>query len=98
MWILLLSMGCRNPCQQLCLEIQSYAEEDCGMTIEEEQIQECVDKQNDAEKAQQESCSNALPALRDEWECEELDLYFGSESDSESSEESSDRLPDTGAN
>ncbi len=93
--------GCRNACQQVCVEMRSYAEE-CGFTVEDEQFTTCIDEQKRSsirtyleEKYGDEAprvservdvCSEALPGLREDWGCDDVELYFSSQSGSTSSD------------
>jgi hypothetical protein len=78
-WFFLMA-GCRNPCQKLCLDIRDYAEDECGITVPEEQVKTCLKTQRQVEREQARSCQDVLPSLQDEWECDDIEVYFQSQS------------------
>jgi len=96
--LLLLSLliGCRNDCQQLCSEMQAFAQE-CGLTFNEEQVDACRSEnagsgykdgtydgaysEKEARKEHLDSCKQALPYLREEWTCDDLAPYFQEDPD-----------------
>ena len=81
--ITLLSMSaCKNDCQKLCDEMADYAEE-CGLTWGREDVKSCRSDQANANvtKEQRDACATALPGLREEWTCEDLDAYFSESTD-----------------
>lgn len=80
-WLIML-MGCRNPCQKLCLDIRDFAQDECGITVPEEQVQACLKDQRQVEREKAESCMIAAPSLQEEWECDDVEVYFDAQSSS----------------
>jgi hypothetical protein len=80
-WLIML-VGCRNPCQNLCLDIRDFAEEECGITVPEEQVKSCLKTQRQIEREQAQSCMTAAPSLEEEWECDDVEVYFRTEASS----------------
>jgi len=81
----LLSMGCRNDCQQLCIEISALAEE-CGYQWSDEDEKTCrSDYSNtNTDRDYRSTCGENLDFVAEEWSCADVALYFG-ESDGGSS-------------
>jgi hypothetical protein len=74
--ITLLLGGCRNDCEQLCVDMAAHAEEDCNKTFPDKQLQSCKDKYADASDQQLDTCKNLAPKLQDEWGCDKINEYF----------------------
>jgi hypothetical protein len=78
--IALLPLGaCRNSCQQVCVEMAKYAEDECGLTVPDEQIDACIDAQaGDASRDNRGVCRDYgnPSSIEQEWGCEELADYF----------------------
>jgi hypothetical protein len=78
MFLLLASLvGCKNACQELCVEIAAYADE-CDLDgWPELQVEACEEKfaKSDDEELLQ-TCEDEIENLRNEWECEDLEAYF----------------------
>jgi hypothetical protein len=75
--ICLLLSGCRNDCQQLCLEMAEYAESECNKTFPDAQLKSCQEKYADASDQKLEACASYGPRLKDEWEgCDQINEYF----------------------
>lgn len=68
--------GCKNDCQKICDEMAAFAEE-CGTPWDREAIRECrADQANrNRTKEARAACADALPSLRDEWACEDIEDY-----------------------
>jgi hypothetical protein len=87
----LTTAGCANECQQLCDEMADYATE-CDLEWDREAIKDC--KSNQANRnfedpsTAREACADALPTVRDEWTCDDLEDYFDQEEDDGESSES----------
>ena len=75
--LLPLGAGCSNACESLCVRMADYAEE-CGFIVLESEITECIDAQNAAPIEDLEACKsfNDPLALRREWSCEDMELYW----------------------
>lgn len=70
--------GCRNSCQRVCVRMADYAEE-CGFTLAESELPDCIVQQGDSTPEDLKSCRSFGDAatLRQEWTCEDLDIYWG---------------------
>jgi hypothetical protein len=79
----LLSMGCRNDCQELCMEISSLAE-DCGHEWSDEDEKTCLSdyRNNNTTREYRETCGENLSFVKEEWNCADIDLYFEEEGSS----------------
>lgn len=88
----LFATGCANECQQLCDELADYAEEECTLEWTSEQIKDCKSGQANRNladpKTAREVCGDALPTVRDEWTCDDLEDYFDKTADDGESSES----------
>lgn len=73
-----LATGCRNACQDLCVEIADYASTECGLEFPDAQIDQCIadHKGSALEKGEAGTCRNGLGDVADEWDCEEIQAYF----------------------
>lgn len=72
---LLALSACKTPCQQLCVEMASYAEE-CGLTVSDDQLQTCLDEQS-ADQDQGACRRTGEPeTLRTEWSCDDVEVFF----------------------
>jgi hypothetical protein len=74
--------ACKNDCQKICDEMADFAEE-CGTPWEREDLKTCrADMANrNKSKEQRDACEDALPGLRDEWTCEDLEPYHSGDDD-----------------
>ena len=83
--------GCANECQQLCDEMADYAAE-CDLEWARDDIKECKSNQANRNfedpKSAREACADALPTVRDEWTCDDLEDYFDDADSSDGSAES----------
>ena len=70
-------MGCRNDCQQLCLEISDLAAE-CGYEWTDKEERTCLaDYRNtNTDRTYRESCSENIDFVREEWSCADMAAYF----------------------
>lgn len=89
--------ACKNDCQKLCDEMADYAEE-CGQEWDREAVKECrADQANrNVVKESRDACASALPSLREEWTCEDLEGYFAGGDDDEGAESDPDGTADSG--
>jgi hypothetical protein len=78
MFVLLLLAACNNACQQICDELAAYAEDDCGLTVSQDQVSECKKSQADLEAGQNEACMEVADPeyIREWWTCDELAENF----------------------
>lgn len=67
--------GCRNACQQMCVDLAQYAEE-CGQTPSAEEVDACIDARKTSligrEKVDQCQEIQDPQKLREWWSCEDL--------------------------
>jgi uncharacterized Fe-S cluster-containing MiaB family protein len=78
---LLAAAGCRNSCQQICVRMADYADE-CGFSVPDDQLAACIDEQaSGLEKEDRQACRDfgTPEAIRNEWTCDELARYWGSD-------------------
>jgi hypothetical protein len=78
--------SCRNPCQQLCIDLRDLAEEcvESGelsddYVFSDEMVKTCLKTQRKKERDQKKSCRSAIPSLPLEWTCQDLEAYFDDE-------------------
>ena len=77
---LLLGMfGC-SPCKSLCDDMAKFAEDTCGYTVTSEMVSECKDVQGEKTREDRQDCRQVRPVLEEEWDCEELEIYFSDNS------------------
>lgn len=71
------SAGCSNSCEKLCVRLADYAEE-CGYTVLESELTECIDVQKVAPEEDIEACQdfNDPVTIRREWSCEDMLVYW----------------------
>ena len=71
-----LSSGCRNACQRLCVRMRDYAVEDCGYTVDDSELDACIDEfeKNDTNAVCREWGDAAT--VRNEWSCEDLAEFW----------------------
>lgn len=95
---LLALAGCKNDCQKLCDEMADFAEE-CGEAWDREDIKDCrADQANrNVSKEGREACAVALPSLREEWTCDDIEPYFSGGGDDDGDDEGGDAGEDSGA-
>ena len=78
-------MGC-SPCKSLCDDMAQFAADDCGYTITTDMISECKEEQGEKTREDRQDCRQVRPTLEEEWDCEELEIYFsdgGNDSESD---------------
>lgn len=73
-----LLVGCKNSCQQLCVDIAEYALNECGLQFTDEEMDTCIADHagSETEREDQQACAEAAPHLEEEWDCETLKEYF----------------------
>ena len=74
--ITILLAGCRNECQQLCLDMADYAESDCKKPFPDNQVKACQDKYASAVEQTLDACETYRPTLKEEWTCDDIKQYF----------------------
>lgn len=73
-----LATGCQNNCQQICVRMADYATE-CGFTVPDAELDTCIDDFAKIEtKEDRQTCSEYGDAttLRNQWTCDELEIYW----------------------
>ena len=70
--------GCKNECQQMCVDMAKYAKKECGLEFPKDQLKTCLQDYGgrNTTTAQRDYCSTVRPALQEEWACEDLEAYF----------------------
>ena len=70
--------ACRNPCQQLCVEIRDYAARECGLQFSDAEFDQCIadHRGGSLEKEQRSTCREGLGDVAKEWDCNEVEAYF----------------------
>ena len=78
--------GCHNACQDVCARMKAYAEEDCGITVPDAELQECFDSQKDLDPEDAKACRDygAPAAIENQWTCEDLRVYWAAPAPAES--------------
>ncbi len=76
--LLTLLLGCRNECQQICTDMAKYAEDDCGETVDKEQINTCMAdyRRRNLSAEQLDACAEYGDRIEEEWTCDDLAEYF----------------------
>ena len=74
----IVAIGCSNPCQSICHDMADYAE-DCNFTVEDEELDACVDAFSNSElpDGQKDVCREHGDNLREEWTYQDVVDYFG---------------------
>ena len=68
--------GCANDCQQLCVDIRTFAK-DCGEPFTDEDFQECMREQGKKSGEEKKACSLAQETpIEEQWTCEDIEVYF----------------------
>lgn len=72
------SIGCTNPCQQVCSRMAAYADE-CGLSVPAAEVDSCVSLYSSPAKEDVEFCRDFgdLDTIRRQWTCEDLEDYWG---------------------
>lgn len=73
-----LMAGCKNSCQQLCVDIADYALESCNLQFSDEEMDACIAdySRSELDRSDLQSCEEAAPSLEEEWDCDTLKDYF----------------------
>lgn len=82
MVVVLALAGCHNACQDICFKMQRYAESECGLVVDEGDLDACLDAQAGSNSRDQRAVCrdyNTERDIADEWGCEELQDYFESQ-------------------
>lgn len=78
MALVLLASSCNNPCQRVCVRMQTFAE-DCGFKVADAEVDACLDEQADASSEDKKTCreSGDLATIERTWDCAEAEKYWG---------------------
>lgn len=71
-------VGCMNPCQELCVTLAERAKE-CGLSVSDAEVDECVKaKKGKAGREDADICREYgdPETVAQEWECEDLAVYW----------------------
>lgn len=76
--LLLLILACENPCQQICTEMAAYAQDECGFTVDDQEVADCKDSLAELPDGRAEACEevNDQETIAEWWTCEELAENF----------------------
>jgi len=79
---LFLFAGCRNDCQDLCIEIAQFSEDECGLSFSRDGVDQCISDYNlrATDREFRAQCAES-PSVADEWTCDEIDEYFKASAD-----------------
>ena len=78
------ALGC-SPCKSLCNDMAKFAEDTCGDTVTADMVTECKEVQGEKTREERQDCRQVRPVLEDEWDCEELEIYFSESSQNNAS-------------
>ena len=70
--------GCRNACQDICVDMRTVAEE-CGYVVSDDDFKLCLDEQKGKEARQNLPTCRQFgdeETIREEWTCDDLALYW----------------------
>ncbi|MFT5679769.1 MAG: hypothetical protein ACI8RZ_000674 [Myxococcota bacterium] len=89
---LLTLTGCRNACQEVCVELDAIAQDKCGLDFSDEQFKTCVsdnsrgslrrylkDKYGEEAPSVGErltTCNEVLLTVEEDTTCQDIELYF----------------------
>ena len=73
------ALGC-SPCKSLCDDMAKFAEDTCGYTVTSDMVSECKETQGEKTREERQDCRQVRPVLEEEWDCEELEIYFSDSS------------------
>lgn len=71
--------GCRNPCQDLCVQMKLYAEDTCGFTVPDAELDACISDQAIVTAEEKDICRETgdQGSIENSWDCDALAVYFG---------------------
>jgi hypothetical protein len=79
-FLFLFSYFACSPCKTLCSDMADLAR-DCGYEISVDMVFECRKQQSRKSISERGECRTVRPSLEEEWDCEELAVYFDASSD-----------------
>lgn len=71
--------GCRNACEQVCVNMAAYAKEDCSLPVTDGELDACIERQSgDLDKEDLAACRDfgSPEVLRTQWTCDDLSEYW----------------------
>lgn len=71
--------GCHNACQDICFEMRDYAEQKCGMVVNDGDLDACLQQEaGSGSRDDRQACRqfNSQHHIDEEWGCDELNDYF----------------------
>jgi hypothetical protein len=72
-----LLVGCKGPCEKLCVNMATYAQE-CGFAIADSELDACKADLAGVTAAEKDVCRDfgGPDVLRAEWTCDDLEAYW----------------------
>lgn len=80
--IVVAGAGCRNACEQVCVNMASYAKDDCALPVDDSELDACIERQSgDLDKEDLAACRDfgSPEVLRTQWTCDDLSEYWAGE-------------------
>lgn len=73
--------GCGNPCVSVCDQMAAFAQ-DCGLTVTNNEIDECYATQADQGRDQRRICRDFgdRASIEQSWDCTEIARYYSDQS------------------
>lgn len=74
----LATSSCRNPCQDLCVQMKLFAE-DCGHTVPDSELDACIAEQELISNEAKDTCreDGDLGTIEQTWDCDTIAVYWG---------------------
>lgn len=78
MFLLVTLFACTNACQNLCNEMADYAQTDCGLTVSDDELKQCLEDQSSVDGDQNQQCASVSDPdyIRQWWTCDQLAENF----------------------
>ena len=80
-FLLLFSFFACNQCKRLCSDMADLAES-CGYEVTPEMLKDCRAQQSGKNLSENGECRTVRPSLEEEWDCDEVTVYFNDSSNS----------------
>jgi len=74
-FLLLTSFFACNQCKRLCSDMADLAES-CGYEVTPDMLKDCREQQAGKSFSENGECRTVRPALEEEWDCDEVAVYF----------------------
>ena len=70
--------ACRNACQDICIDMAAVAQDQCGLTVYDDDIDLCIDAQKDITGEERQACNEfgGEDKIAEEWTCDDIADYF----------------------